>query len=92
MPFLSKLLLTHRGGKQGIDASVQSYRGGNTRSPNEYEAAMADFLRNNSVTRCPTACVVPTHGNITEADQAALRDYTAAMEMARIEKLRIHRR
>jgi hypothetical protein len=56
-------------------------------SENEYAAAVAEFLRNKGITRCPTACVVPTHGKVTDADRAALRDYDAAREAARQEKL-----
>jgi hypothetical protein len=55
-------------------------------SENEYAAAVAEFLRKKGVTRCPTACIVPTHGNVTEADRAALRDYDAAREAERQEK------
>jgi hypothetical protein len=55
-------------------------------SEHEYAAAVAEFLRKKGVTRCPTACIVPTHGNVTEADRAALRDYDAAREAARQEK------
>jgi hypothetical protein len=55
-------------------------------SENEYTAAVAEFLRKKGVTRCPTACIVPTHGNVTDADRAALRDYDAAREAARQEK------
>jgi hypothetical protein len=40
-------------------------------SENEYAAAVAEFLRNKGVTRCPTACIVPTHGRVPEADRAA---------------------
>ena len=56
-------------------------------SENEYAAAVAEFLRNKGITRCPTACVLPTHGNVPDADRAALRDYDAAREAARQEKL-----
>jgi hypothetical protein len=56
-------------------------------SENEYAAAVAEFLRKKGVTRCPTACVVPTHANVPEADRVALRDYDAAREAARQEKL-----
>ena len=56
-------------------------------SETDYAAAVADFLRKKGVTRCPTACAVPTHGNVTEADRAALRDYDAAREATRQEKL-----
>jgi hypothetical protein len=44
----------------------------------EYEAAIAEFLRKNSVTRCPTACVAPTRTAVADADRAALCNYSAA--------------
>jgi hypothetical protein len=56
-------------------------------SENEYAAAVAEFMRKKGITRCPTACVVPTHGNVNEADRVALRDYDAAREAARQQKL-----
>ena len=56
-------------------------------SENEYAATVAEFLRNKGVTRCPTVCIVPTHGKVTDADRAALRDYDAAREAARQERL-----
>ena len=59
-------------------------------SETEYARAMAEFLKRKSVTRCPTACVVPTHADVTEADRAALRDYDAAREAARQAKLHHH--
>jgi len=56
-------------------------------SENEYAAAVAEFLRNKGVTRCPTACIVPTYAKVPEADRAALRSHVAAREAARLEKL-----
>jgi hypothetical protein len=56
-------------------------------SETEYASAVAEFLRRRSITRCPTACVVPTRASVTEADRAALRDYDAAREAARQAKL-----
>ena len=56
-------------------------------SENEYAASVAEFMRKKGITRCPTACVVPTHGNVNEADRVALRDYDAAREAARQAKL-----
>ena len=56
-------------------------------SENEYAAAVAEFMRKKGITRCPTACVVPTHGNVNEADRVALRNYDAAREAARQQKL-----
>ena len=55
-------------------------------SPKNYETEIADFLRTKGITRCPTACAVPTHADVAETDRAALRDYCAAKEAARLEK------
>ena len=57
-------------------------------SQTQYEAAVAEFLRTRGVTRCPTACVAPTHTGVTDADRDALRNYIAAREASRLEKLR----
>ena len=43
----------------------------------EYQAAIAAFIRSNGVTRCPTACALPTQGIIAAADRAALENYAA---------------
>jgi hypothetical protein len=56
-------------------------------SQTDYEKAVAEFLNKKSVTRCPTACVLPTRASVAEADRVALRDYDAAREAARQEKL-----
>jgi hypothetical protein len=55
-------------------------------SQNEQDALVAEFMRKKGITRCPTACAVPTHAALSEADRAALRDYGAAKEAARMEK------
>jgi hypothetical protein len=55
-------------------------------SQNEYDAAIAEFMRKKGITRCPTACAVPTHVALSEADRAALRNYGEAKEAARMEK------
>jgi hypothetical protein len=39
------------------------------------DAEIAAFIRTKGVTRCPTACVVPTQGLPDPADQAALEQY-----------------
>lgn len=57
-------------------------------SQNEYDAAVAEFMRTKGITRCPTACAVPTHVEVAETDRAALRDYSAAKEAARLERSR----
>ncbi len=57
-------------------------------SETEYASAVAEFMSRKGVTRCPTVCIVPTHASVAEADRAALRDYDAAREAARLAKLR----
>ena len=49
----------------------------------EYEAAIAAFLRTKGVTRCPTACALPTQGTIAATDRAALENYAIARARAR---------
>ena len=44
----------------------------------EYKAAVAAFIRTKGVTRCPTACALPTQGTIAADDRAALEDYAIA--------------
>jgi hypothetical protein len=57
-------------------------------SQTDYDAAIAEFLRKKGVTRCPTACVVPTRASVSDADRVALRDYDAAREAARLERMK----
>ena len=57
-------------------------------SETEYASAIAEFMSRKGVTRCPTVCIVPTHASVAEADRAALRDYDAARDAARLAKLR----
>jgi hypothetical protein len=60
-------------------------------SQTDYETAIAHFLRTKTVTRCPTVCAVPTQATVAEADRAAYRDYVAAKEAARLERLKLLR-
>ena len=43
----------------------------------EHEIAVAAFIRSKGITRCPTACALPTQGTIDAADRAALQSYAA---------------
>ena len=51
------------------------------------EAAVAEFIRKRGVTRCPTACVLPTQGLVAAADRAALSEYAVERERIRRAKL-----
>ena len=42
-------------------------------STGEYEAAVAAFIRNRGVTRCPTACLVRTQASVSAADRSGPR-------------------
>jgi hypothetical protein len=44
------------------------------------DAEIAAFIRIKGVTRCPTACLVPTQGLPDLADQAALEQYALARD------------
>ena len=37
--------------------------------------AVAEFIRSKGITRCPTACVLPTQGLIAAADRIALEQH-----------------
>lgn len=51
--------------------------------PDGIEAAKAEFIRRRGVTRCPTACVLPTQGEVTDTDRAALSAYATGRELSR---------
>ena len=44
----------------------------------DYEAAVAAFIRARGVTRCAIACALPTQGTVPPGDCAALADYAEA--------------
>jgi hypothetical protein len=52
-------------------------------SQNEYDAAVAAFIRDKGITRCPTACVVRTQGTVSSADRQALQRRAAEFETTR---------
>ena len=51
-----------------------------------YQAIISEYIRTKGVTRCPTACVVPTQASVTAADRAALEEY--AVKRARLRRER----
>lgn len=54
------------------------------------EAAIAEFIRTRGVTRCPTACVLPTQASLAARDRMALAEYAEARDRGR--QLRAARR
>ena len=53
----------------------------------EYEAAIAAFVHTKGITRCPTACALPTQGTVSAVDRAALRNYAIARSQSRRQKI-----
>jgi hypothetical protein len=51
-----------------------------------HDAVIAEYIRTRGVTRCPTACVVPTQASVTEADRVALEEYAVERTRQRREK------
>jgi hypothetical protein len=45
--------------------------------------AIAEFIRTKGVTRCPTACVLPTQGLVGAIDRAALEHHAVAQDRVR---------
>ena len=53
---------------------------GQAMSHHDRDAEIAAFIQAKGVTRCPTACVVPTQGSPDLADQAALQQYASTRD------------
>jgi hypothetical protein len=53
------------------------------RPQQDFEAAVAEFIRTKGVTRCPTACVLPTQGSVAAADREALEEHAVRRDRRR---------
>ena len=72
-----------KGGFGDGGATAVQYRLSERIIRSDYEAVIAEFIRTKGITRCPTACVLPTQGSIDAADQAALEKHAVAQERLR---------
>ena len=54
--------------------------------PGDCDAVIAEFIRTRGITRCPTACVLPTQGSVDAADRAALEQHAVTQERSRQSK------
>jgi hypothetical protein len=52
-------------------------------SDTDYARAVAEFLSERGVTRCPTVCVAPTLASVSDADRVALRSHAEIRETVR---------
>jgi hypothetical protein len=48
--------------------------------------AITEFIRSRGITRCPTACVLPTQGLIADADRIALEQHAIARDRVQRER------
>ena len=51
---------------------------------------VAEFIRTKGVTRCPTACVLPTQASVATADREALGEYAARRAERRRARVAAH--
>ena len=54
------------------------------------ETEVAEFIRTKGVTRCPTACVLPTQASVATADREALGEYAARRAERRRARVAAH--
>ena len=67
----------------GIDRDLPVRFGNVNMCHEEYEAAVAAFISSNGITRCPTACALPTQAAPAAADRVALQRYAALRSQSR---------
>jgi hypothetical protein len=51
---------------------------------------IAEFIRTKGITRCPTACVLPTQASVAAADREALSEYAARRAERRQARVAAH--
>jgi hypothetical protein len=61
-------------------------------SDTDSDTAVAEFIRTKGVTRCPTACVLPTQASVDAADREALGEYAARRAERRRARVAAHAR
>jgi hypothetical protein len=54
-----------------------------SKADKDCEAAVAEFIRTKGITRCPTACVLPTQGSVADTDREALEEYAVRRDHLR---------
>ena len=57
-----------------------------TVSDDYFEAVIAEYIRVNGVSRCPTACVSATQGSVPTTDRMALAEYALTRNRRRRER------
>jgi len=68
---------------RGEGGSVGRPNEGQSGSASGGDAVIAEFIRTRGITRCPTACVLPTQGSVDAVDRAALAQHAMTQEKLR---------
>jgi hypothetical protein len=59
-------------------------------SDKDSESEVAEYIRTKGVTKCPTACVLPTQASVAAADREALGEYAARRAERRRARVAAH--
>jgi hypothetical protein len=79
MPRLARDLAKRDGGNPPmVDVKAKRAVAGS-----DCDSVIAEFIRTRGITRCPTACVLPTQGLVDAADRAALEEHATVQERSR---------
>ena len=78
---ISRFALARDGG-----ASLRDPNEGRSSRTSGGDAVIAEFIRTKGITRCPTACLLPTQGSVDAADRAALEEHATTQEKLRLAK------
>ena len=60
------------------------------KSDKDCATEVAEFIRTKGVTRCPTACVLPTQASVAAADREALNEHAARRAERRSARVAAH--
>jgi hypothetical protein len=71
---------------RGDGGSVERPKEGLSSRASGSDAVIAEFIRTKGITRCPTACVLPTQGSVDAADRALLEEHAMTQEKLRLTK------
>jgi hypothetical protein len=66
-----------------FDVAERGGSGPPAAASSDCDTVIAEFIRTRGITRCPTACVLPTQGSVDEADRAALEEHATLQERSR---------
>src|SRR5436190_1513677 len=84
---MNRYIPSQRGNRQAANSTITARllvrnEAGWIMAENDCEA-VAEFIRTKGITRCPTACVLPTQGLVAAADRVALEEHACERDRLR---------